>query len=170
MVVLEPHPSVEAGSSVPKYSVPAPFPLARLIPEHCSVVLFCLSCSTNSVRWWLPLLWHGLAVTLPSLRHHAIPWFCLGRLVQAFTCSYIFIPLASGNAVWHQLALAWRSSMAVHACCCRYGCGHVCFPTPCCCQEKIIFLGFDASAVSKEEHGLNELDGWPFRIIFLHFS
>lgn len=38
-VALEPHPSVEAGSAVPKESIPARFLLARLIPEHCSIVL-----------------------------------------------------------------------------------------------------------------------------------
>lgn len=40
VVALEPHPSVGAGSAVSKESVPAPFPLARLIPEHRSIVLF----------------------------------------------------------------------------------------------------------------------------------
>lgn len=54
--------------------------------------------------------------------------------------------------------------MAVRAHYCRYGCGRICPLTPRCCltflvnREKIIFLVFDVSAVSKEEPGLNKLE------------
>lgn len=40
LVALEPHPSVEAGSTVLEESILAPFPVARLTLEHCSTVLF----------------------------------------------------------------------------------------------------------------------------------
>lgn len=43
-----------------------------------------------------------------------MPWFCIGSFVQAFTCSYIFIPVARGNAIWHRLVLAQRSGVSAH--------------------------------------------------------
>lgn len=53
--------------------------------------------------------------------------------------------------------------MAERAHSCRYGCGHICPLTLLLpdfsgkCQEKIIVLVFDVSAVSKEESGLHKL-------------
>lgn len=61
MVALEPHPSVEAGSAVPKESVPAPFSLTSLISERRSIVLF---------------------APLVALIQHAGDFLCLGTILQ----------------------------------------------------------------------------------------
>lgn len=163
MIALESGPSVEAGSAVLKGSIPAPFPLARLTPEYCSVVLLAplvavIQCAGDllCLGTILPWLCHHLGV-MPCANFALAGW---SRHSPALTSSFL---LPSGNAIWHQLVLEQRSSMVVCAHCCIYGCGHVCLLTPRCClavlvNAKRIFLGFEVSVMSKEEPGLNKLE------------
>ena len=96
----------EAGSALLKESFSVPFHLAKHNTEHQRVLsaplvalilhagdIFCL----GTIFLWLC---HHLGTT-------PCPDFCIGSLDQAFTCSYIFIPVACGNAVWHR-GLAWE--------------------------------------------------------------